>query len=120
MEYTLNDLDSLQRLRNQKALKNSIRKIKVTTNDALLSQTLEEKLNKYYFACGCESGAIAVSLTMFSYFLGWWSAGFTLFLGWWRMAGILLAAALAGKLVGLLINRYRLEKLFRVLETLYT
>ena len=120
MEYTLNDLDSLQRLRNEQALKNSIRKIKVNTDDALLSQTLEEKLNKYYFACGCEAGAITVLVTLFSYFLGWWSSGFTLSIGWWRMAGILLVAALAGKLVGLLINRYRLEKLFRVLETLYT
>jgi hypothetical protein len=120
MEYQLSDLRSLQKLRSDKALKNSIRKIKVTSENILQSQIFEEKLNKYYFACGCQAGTITVFLVMLSYGLLWWSSGFSLSVNWWQIVATLFAAALAGKLTGLLISRYRLERTFRVLETLYT
>jgi hypothetical protein len=120
MEYQLNDIDALQRLRSDPTLKNSIRRIKLTTDNNLNAEMVEEKLNKYYFACGCQAGTIAVYLAMLSYLLIWWGSGFTLSINWWKIAATLIVVALAGKLVGLLISKYRLEQTFRVLEILYT
>ena len=120
MDYQLKDIETLQKLRQERWLRSSIRRIKVTPNDSLQAKRIEKKLNRYYFACGCEEGSLAVFLTMSILFLIWWSRGFVSFIRWWKLAAIIAAAALAGKLIGLAVNRYRLKKMFRVLEAYYT
>ncbi|MEP7232138.1 MAG: hypothetical protein ABI691_17890 [Ginsengibacter sp.] len=120
MEYVLDDISSLRKLRREGTLKNSIRKIKLIMDNPLQAKTLEQRLNKYYFACGCHTGGAAVSIALFFTFLLWWYSGFIIFISWWKIVIIIAACAFAGKLTGLFISRYRLKKLFHVLEDYYT
>lgn len=120
MDYILNNMNSLQKLQYDRDLKNSIRRIRVNTGDTFQAKIFELKLNKYYFACGCQSGTIAVYLSMLLCFLLWWSPDFNPFVSWLRIAIIIAISAFVGKLIGLLVSRYRLKKMFRVLEAYYT
>ncbi len=120
MEYLLNDISSLRKLRRESMLKNSIRKIKLIMDDPSQAKTLEQRLNKYYFSCGCHMGSVAVSIALLFAFLLWWYSGFTMFISWWKIVIIIAACAFTGKLTGLFISRYRLKKLFHVLEDYYT
>ena len=118
MEYILNNIDSLQRLRRDRTLKNIVRKIKVTSKDANLASVFEKKLNKYYFACGCAEGQLAVWFNILVFSLLWIIDRNTNFLVWWKLVPCLFASALFGKLAGLLINHLRLQRMYSELEGL--
>jgi len=119
MEYLITDLDSLVRLEKEKNLKTSIRKIKLNLEDKSFSQPYERKINRYYFACGCSEGAVAVYISLFCSFLALWITGFETIHIWWKIIIVVTFSAIAGKLYGLLISKYRLKKLFRILENYF-
>jgi|SRR5215216_6273316 len=118
MEYILNDVDSLNRLRTQRALKDSIRKIKVTTGNINLPGMFEKKLNKYYFACGCAEGQIAVWCTMLAFSMLWLIDRNSDLLVWWKVVSCVFASAFLGKVVGLMINHRHLQRMYSELENL--
>lgn len=73
---------------------------------------LEERLNDVYLDCGCDMGALALGLAAAG-FVGWllvtgasfgWATGI-------RGALILFAAAVVGKIAGLVRNRFALASL---------
>lgn len=119
MEYIVSDMASLKKLRDERWLKNSIRIIRLTMGDGIQIKTYEQKLNKHYFDCGCKSGAISVYLTIFLGFIFLWGSDFLTSISWWGIVAIVVVAAFVGKLIGLLISRYRLKRMFWLLESLY-
>jgi hypothetical protein len=107
MDYILNDIGALERLKREKMLKHGIRRI--------VSPLQEKQLNRYYFACGCREGAIGVYLSLFCFGLFWWRNGFVGISAWWVLV-IAAVASFIGKISGLVLSRYRLRKVYRELE----
>lgn len=120
MEYILDDLNSLHRLRNERTLRNIIRKIKVTGKDVNRLSAFEKRLNKYYFACGCAEGQIAVWGTILAFSILWIIDRNAGVLVWWKLVPCLFASALLGKMVGLLMNHLRLQQMYSELESVLT
>lgn len=116
MEYVIKDRFSFEKFRSDKNFKYSIRKIKLDIGDNALSRQYERKLNKNYFACGCTEGAIAVYGTLLTLLLIWLWGGFSLKSDWWIIVAAVTTAALAGKLIGILLSKYRLKKVFAALD----
>lgn len=79
--------------------------------------SLQERVNRLHGACGCAAGGVAVMAT-FALQMAWWVAGGLGFSGGALLEGfgILVAAAVGGKLAGILGNRVRLFVLLRKLE----
>jgi hypothetical protein len=79
--------------------------------------SLQERVNRLHGACGCAAGGVAVMGT-FAMQMTWWVAGGLGFSGGALLKGIgiLAAAAVGGKLAGILGNRVRLFVLLRRLE----
>lgn len=113
-------LDSLERLRAS-STKRVIRSIVVVAPelppDAV--RRLERQLNRWYFACGCEQGSMAVLGTLLSCLTIGICLGFDGALEWWRIALYMMAAALAGKALGLAYAKVRLRGLYRRIEAHY-
>lgn len=120
MEYLITNIDSLEKLKSDKNIKNSIRKIKLNLLDNNATQLYERKINKYYFACGCQEGAFLVYLTLFGSLLICWVSGINILTNWWKIVIVLAISALTGKLSGLLLSRYKLKKIFRTLEIYFS
>jgi hypothetical protein len=80
---------------------------------------MELRLNRWYFACGCEQGSVAVLLTLVTSVLWGMLQGFDGPLIWWRILSYVAASALVGKLLGLGYARVRLRYLYRRLEAHY-
>lgn len=116
MDYYIRDIDSLKKLSQEKNLKNTIRKIKLSFDAGKEVNASEQKLNKYYFACGCKEGAITVYVVLFCSFILWWSSGFIIVGSWWKFIIVIACAALIGKVTGLIINKYKLKKVLHDLE----
>ncbi len=116
MEYLISNLDSLDKLRQEKDLKHSIRKIRLEVANLEQTVSFEKRLNRYYFACGCKEGAIGVYLSLLGCLLFWWSAGFSPITAWWKIIPILAASALMGKLSGLLLSKIKLNKTLNEIE----
>lgn len=112
--------DSLERLRAS-STKRVIRSIAVVDpelpTDA--ARRLERQLNRWYFACGCEQGSISVLVTLLVCSATGLAAGFHGSFEWWRIVGYVMAAALAGKALGLAYAKARLRGHYRQLETHY-
>lgn len=112
--------DSLERLRAS-STKRVIRSIAVVDpelpTDA--ARRLERQLNRWYFACGCEQGSMAVLVTLLACSATGLVAGFDGPFEWWRIVGYVMAAALGGKALGLAYAKARLRGLYRRLETHY-
>ena len=116
MEYIIDSIQSLLKLQVDKDLKHSIRKIRVLLPDTSSALRYEQKLNRHYFACGCQEGALAVHATLL-FMLGVYAlSGFDVVMPWWKLVIAFFIAALAGKITGLLISKYRLEKIYRELK----
>src|SRR3954451_3034200 len=81
------------------------------------ARTLERRLNRWYFACGCEQGSVVVMLTLFTCAAAGIVHGFDGPFTWWRIVAYLLTAALAGKALGLAYAKARLHHLYRQLES---
>jgi hypothetical protein len=79
------------------------------------NQTISNQINRYYNACGCETGSLFMSLTLIitvaAYFI---SGGKISTLSFYQVlsgTGIVLFAALAGKGIGLFSAHWKLIKL---------
>jgi hypothetical protein len=112
--------ESLARLRRA-SMKQCIRSIAVVDSNLPgdEARALERRLNRWYFACGCEQGSIAVLLTLLTSVAAGLNAGFDGGLAWWCIVGYVMAAALVGKVLGLLYAKARLRGLYRRLERDY-
>ena len=77
---------------------------------------LERRLNAAYFACGCQTGSVAVLIVMLASVLGGLTQGFDGRLGWLWVALYVAGAAVAGKLAGLAIARLQLRSILRSLS----
>lgn len=112
--------ETLARLRGT-PMKQNIRSITVVDSGlpADEARSLERQLNRWYFACGCEQGSLAVLLTLLTSVAAGLRAGFDGALAWWCIVGYVMAAALVGKVLGLLYAKTRLRGLYRRLESDY-
>ena len=112
--------DSLERLRTS-STKRVIRSIVVVDPELPTgaARQLERQLNRWYFACGCEQGSMAVLVTLLACSAAGFVAGFAGPFEWWRIVGYVMAAALSGKVLGLAYARARLRWHYRHLETYY-
>lgn len=117
MDYILNDAKALERLRRDKILKHSIRRIVVGSGENGLIASFQKTLNKNYFACGCREGAIGVYMSLLCFGIVWWRNGFR-GSAWWVLV-VAVVASIVGKIFGLVLSRYRLRKVFRKLEVYF-
>lgn len=119
-ELELAGPDSLERLRAS-STKRVIRSITVVDSELPTdaARRLEQQLNRWYFACGCEQGSMAVLVTLLVCSATGLVAGFDGPFEWWRIVGYVMAAALGGKALGLAYAKARLSGLYRRLETHY-
>ncbi len=116
MKYIICNQEDLAKLQNAH-LKMSIRSIFIGHND-LQNSRIEKQLNRHYFACGCQSGSVAVLLTLFVSLLSGFKYGFDGPVLWWKILLYMAAAAIAGKAAGLLWSHLRLRSLYRQLFSL--
>lgn len=118
MEFVIHDRESLNRLRNDRSLKSSVRRIRVRLNNVVDAAELETRLNRSYFACGCQSGAFAVYLALAFAGSTHWLAPTLVEWVWWKIAAMVLGAALLGKIVGLYIGRAQFKRALERLDQL--
>jgi hypothetical protein len=118
MEYTVHNLESLRQLRQDKNLRRSLRRIRLPEAEGI--PVKEKKLNKHYFACGCDTGAYTVYAGIVFFLVLWWQMPYSSLLVWWKIAIGIAIAALAGKGFGLLISAYKLRRYYRKLEAYFT
>ena len=111
--FVVDDAQSLSRLRNP-SLRSTVRAISLA--GPLLDPDLERRLNRAYFACGCESGSSAVAATLLVCVVGAIATGVDGLFGPWRILGYLVAAALVGKLAGLVAARVQVHLIERRLS----
>lgn len=109
--------ESLRRLRDPNT-KRVVRRIVVADPrlDGADATRLEQQLNRWYFACGCEQGSAAVLLTLMVSVWGGIANDFDGPFVWWRVLVYAMVAALVGKAAGLAVARLRLRALLRRLE----
>lgn len=119
MIYKVSDIESLQKLKQEKNLKNRIRKIELDV-DELSQSKLEKRLNKYYFACGCKEGSAAVCLSAVSFLIIWAFSGFNGDQIWLKAIIMVAAAAAIGKVTGLLLSRKKVNTIFKELEKYFS
>ncbi len=115
MKYVIHNLESLQRLKTDKTIKSIYRKIQldITTPD---SEAYTRKLNRYYFSCGCQEGAVTVLISLLSVFVIYFT-GIKEVLGqWWYLPLYLVGAAIFGKLFGLINKKIVLDKIIAQLK----
>jgi hypothetical protein len=119
MIYTIYDLATLKKLKHEKMLKNSVRKIQLKIDDPD-ARSIEKKLNRYFFACGCQEGSIVVSITMGISLMTWAIIGFPRIQPWWMPFAALAIASVLGKITGLIISWRKLRTIFNYLEEHFT
>ncbi len=111
MEYVIDSIHTLEKLKQDKNLKLSVRKIKLQLKDFGDTALYEKRMNQYYFACGCQSGAVAVGLSFIFLIFNY---SFSIFNFHWGMAvAIVFSAALIGKLLGLIFSMIGFESLYK-------
>jgi hypothetical protein len=92
-------------------LKRELRSIKIELDAASEEvKSYEQKINRYYFACGCTMGEIAVFSTLLVFGVIWLLDRDSVLLTWWEIVGGVFVAALIGKIIGLVLGRYLLKK----------
>ena len=110
MELTVEDRTTLARLRLP-GTRSTVRRVRL--QGALADPALERRLNAAYFACGCKSGSVAVTLTLAVSVLLGALQGFTGPWAPWRILVHLVAAAVVGKVAGLVAGRVELRRIYR-------
>jgi hypothetical protein len=120
MEYTIKDKPTLDRLRQDRTLKLGLRAIKIEVGGSADVKSCERKLNRYYFACGCTAGQIAVMCSLVMLGLLWLVDKDSGLLTWWRVVAGIFASALVGKIAGLVVSHYLLRRTYSRLEKLLT
>jgi hypothetical protein len=119
MVYIIRDRLTLERLERDNSLKRVVRSIKIETEaDNGNWRSYEEKINRYYFACGCTSGQIAVFCTGAVLGILWLIDASPELFVWWKVVACVGAAALLGKVSGLAGSRYLLLRTYGQMEKL--
>ncbi|MCC6281808.1 MAG: hypothetical protein IT262_14465 [Saprospiraceae bacterium] len=116
MNYIVSDKVSLERLMMDKTIKNSFRRIKLEFANFENTKEWEDKINKNYFACGCETGSMAVCAVLVIFVVLWSIGSLFAIFTWWKMIATIFAAALTGKIAGLVLSHFQLQKLVKELE----
>ena len=117
MDFVISDRAALERLRHDRVLRRTIKWItldgSVPVPDA---RALESRINRDYFACGCEISVAAVLAAVVTAGGVWLAAPALVTWAWWVVALVIAGAAVAGKAAGLMLARYRLRRAFDMLE----
>lgn len=113
MEFIVDSAESLRELR-EPGRRRTVRRVRL--GGPLTDDRLERRLNEAYFACGCDTGSIAVTLTLAACVAGGIITRLQGAFGPWHIAGYLAAAAVAGKTIGLAAARIRLRQIERRLR----
>ena len=116
MKYIIRNQEDLARLRNA-TLKMSLRSI-VIESSAVQNTRIEKQLNRYYFACGCQSGSVCVLLTLLVSVIFGFIYDFRGPMIWWKILIYMAISAITGKGIGLLWSYMQLRKLYRQLDPL--
>ncbi len=98
-----------------KNIKNSIRKIHIEFAQSPYMKKTEQKLNQYYFACGCREGALFIYVLIIPIIL-YFLIFDHIYLDWPIIILGVLSASLLGKITGLIFSRYKLHKIYNELE----
>lgn len=119
MEFVIKDKKDLARLRNDPTIKRSYRRIKITLAAGWeIPEKLQQRINKAYFSCGCASGAIAVYVAILSMILCWLLLPSLVSWSWWLVLTIIFLASIIGKVIGIVLSRYKLKLALLELEPL--
>jgi hypothetical protein len=116
MVYLIENLQSLNELFNDTSIKNSIRKIEIRVT-GLERSPLEQKLNRHYFACGCKEGAVSIYTALLIFVILQYGIGIQLITSWTMGIVVLFSAALAGKLIGLFISKFKLKMIYKEIKS---
>ncbi len=120
MNFIVKDKIALKRLQCDKTLKREIRSIKIELETSSKDvKSYERKINRYYFACGCTIGQIAVFCTLVVFGVIWLINRDSALLTWWKVLACVFASALAGKTIGLFISHYLLKNTYSELGKLF-
>jgi hypothetical protein len=112
MIYLIKDLTTLQKLEHDPVLKNQIRQIQIAI-PGVEKEVLEQKINRYYFTCGCKEGAIGIYAAALTFSIIQYGMGIQLVTSWKVGVLVLFVSALTGKLMGLIIGKERLRQIYR-------
>lgn len=115
MIYLIEDLKTLENLEQDSVLKDQIRRIQIVI-PGVEKEKLEPKINRYYFACGCREGAIVIYVAALTFSILQYGIGIQLVNSWKIGLLALFVSALTGKLMGLIINKARLKKIYQQLR----
>lgn len=116
MEYVIDGRGALARLASDRTLKTRLRRIRIELAGGSLAEW-ERQLNRHYFACGCETGSVAVVAVLLAGSTAW-AAGLAPGLWrWWSAPAGLALAAILGKLAGLGVSRMKVRRLLRALAS---
>ncbi len=119
MIYIVKDAITLDRLRFDNKLKRELRLIKIEIVAAPEEvKLIEKKINRYYFACGCTIGEVSVIFTLLIFGLIWLFDQHSALLVLWKIVGAVFVAALIGKIIGIALSRYLLQKTYSELSKL--
>lgn len=113
--YIVSDMHSLERLKKDKNLYNSIRKIKLElTIPGVESYSMQ--INKYYFSCGCEQGAIAVFASILIVTVIYLTTEVPILEKWWYGGIYLVVGGLLGKIYGIIYKKFMLHNTIKALK----
>lgn len=115
MTYIINDLKSLEKLIKDKNLRRSLRKIQLDLPISN-SENYSREINKYYFACGCEQGAITVFATILIVAIIFVTTDLPILENWWYALIYLLVGAILGKVYGIVHKKIMFQKTVNALK----
>jgi hypothetical protein len=113
MELVVDSVEALRTL-HEPGRRAMLRRVRLA--GPLTDAVLENRLNSAYFACGCDTGSVAVGLTIIVCLVGGIATRLDGTFGPWHIVGYLAGAALIGKGVGLIAARIRLIHIERRLR----
>jgi hypothetical protein len=117
MKYVIKDRSTLEKLQRDKTLKRIFRSIAIELDAPIgVVNALEKRINRYYFACGCTLGEIAVVSTLFVFGALWLLDRNSSLLNWRVIVACVFAAALTGKVAGLVLSRILLRRTYSELD----
>jgi hypothetical protein len=120
MNYTVKNKLTLNRLQYDKTLKREIRSITIEMDSSSDDvKSYKRKINRYYFACGCTMGKITVSCTLLVFGILWLINKESDLLIWWKIVVGVFVSALIGKIIGLVISHYLLQRTYSKLGKLF-
>lgn len=117
MDFVINNRNALNRVRSERSLRRTIRRIKIGLHaDNVNVGELESRINNSYFSCGCQSGALAVHAALVIAGATWLFTPDLIDWVWWKVALVAFLAGLVGKFAGLTFNRFKLNQALVQLE----